>query len=101
MKPGEEALCRNCGAYVKVPETSVEVDEEFEPEKTVRRNTAEAGAENGESVGWFDHYRGPACSGTNLGMAFFDFYLGLTIPGRRYILECNDCGERFMVKQPV
>jgi TonB family protein len=41
-KPGDEVLCRRCGAHVTVPETSVEVDKELGPVETDRFSAAEA-----------------------------------------------------------
>ena len=93
LKPGEDAQCRHCGAYVTVPQTGVEAGEE--PELTKMRRYR---------GGWkkrdWQFVPCPSCGGDELNVIVF-----WSIPWRdallvRYLIKaipvkCKKCGAQF------
>jgi DNA-directed RNA polymerase subunit RPC12/RpoP len=95
LKPGEEALCRNCGARVAVPETSVEAGEEPDL-KEIRRYRA-----TGKPPDPLEVYCCPACGGTNLNKDLWNLWFGgISRPWFRQSFTCGDCGALFCTLHP-
>lgn len=97
-RPGEEALCPHCGAYVTVPETSVEAGEGPGPAKTRRHRAPELERRDlGEGRTPFFC---PRCGGTNTRKELWSIWFGWSLPGLYQIVSCDDCDAAFNVKKP-
>jgi DNA-directed RNA polymerase subunit RPC12/RpoP len=86
LKPGEEAQCPHCGAYVKVPQTGAEADE------------------GPDQWGWkkrdWQFVTCPACGGEDLKMVVFWGLHPILARYLRYYIKaipvrCKKCGNRF------
>lgn len=93
MQPGEEAQCRRCGAYVTVPETSVEAEEESELAK-MRLHRGEW-----KSRAW-QFVPCPSCGGEELEKIVFWGVDPIRAGWLRYYLKaipvrCKKCGNQF------
>lgn len=86
LKPGEEAQCRHCGAYAKVPQTGAEADEEPDQWGWKKRD--------------WQFVPCPSCGGDELNMVIFWGLHPILARLLRYYIKaipvrCKKCGNRF------